>query len=119
MRTVAVKFGENVSLSSYAECIADFVEVIVKGENKIASVALLPHQIVNDFIEGDVYDEKEMEDMAELQWKSYVNHLEKVSCFERALAVCDTSGSMEGEPLAVAISLSLLITGVSKPPFHR
>ena len=61
---------------------------------------------------------KEMEDVSEMQWKSYVDNLKKVGMLESALAVCDVSGSMTGDPMNVAIALSLLIAALSKPPFN-
>jgi len=113
-----MKRSKEIFLERDAERFADFLDAVKKGEKKIASGALLPHQIVKEFMEGG-HAEKELEDVAEMQWKSYVDNLKKIGSFESALAVCDVSGSMAGEPMLVAIALSLLITAVSKPPFNR
>lgn len=37
----------------------------------------------------------------ELQWKSYVSNLKASGTLSSALAVCDVSGSMSGQPMAV------------------
>lgn len=37
----------------------------------------------------------------ELQWKSYVSNLKASGTLSSALAVCDVSGSMSGEPMEV------------------
>ena len=99
-----------------AEHFTGFIEAVKKGEKEIASGALLPHEIVNEFMKG-VQVAKEMEDVSEMQWKSYVDNLKKVGLLESALGVCDVSGSMTGDPMNVAIALSLLIAALSKPPF--
>jgi len=104
---------------SYArdeEHFKGILEVVKKGEKKIASGALLPHEIVNEYMKGGEIA-KELEDVSEMQWKSYVDNLKKVGMLESALAVCDVSGSMSGDPMNVAIALSLLIADLSKPPF--
>ena len=38
----------------------------------------------------------------ELQWKSYVNNLKESGTLSNALAVCDVSGSMSGQPMEVS-----------------
>lgn len=38
----------------------------------------------------------------ELQWKSYVSNLKASGSLSSALAVCDVSGSMAGEPMQVS-----------------
>jgi len=111
------------------------LEAVKKGEKKIASGALLPHEIVYGFMKGGEVTgallpheivkgfmkggeiAKELEDVSEMQWKSYVDNLKKVGMLESALAVCNVRGSMNGDPMNVAIALSLLIAALSKPPF--
>jgi len=74
---------------------------------------ILPLKIVKDCIKDDLC-EKQMEQ----QWQSCLDILKKVGTFENALAVCDLSGPMEGDPMEAAIALSLLIAALSKPPFN-
>ena len=69
---------------------------------------------VQDFLEADEVEEYTnrstslgLETM-ELQWKSYVNNLKESGTLSNALAVCDVSGSMSGQPMEV--SPVLLIT---------
>ena len=40
----------------------------------------------------------------ELQWKSYVSNLKASGVLSNALAVCDVSGSMSGQPMEVRTS---------------
>ena len=69
---------------------------------------------VQHFLEADEVEEYtnrstslSLETM-ELQWKSYVNNLKESGTLSNALAVCDVSGSMSGQPMEV--SPVLLIT---------
>ena len=65
--SVAMKRSKEIFLERDAERFADFLDAVKKGEKKIASGALLPHQIVKEFMEGG-HAEKELEDVAEMQW---------------------------------------------------
>ena len=63
---------------------------------------------VQDFLEADEVEEYAnrstslgLETM-ELQWKSYVNNLKESGTLSNALAVCDVSGSMSGQPMEVS-----------------
>jgi len=84
------------------------------GTKKIASGALMPHEIISQFLS----DIAESHQVAELQWISYVDKLRQSGLFASALSVCDVSGSMEGLPMAAAIALSLLTAALSRPPFN-
>ena len=51
----------------------------------------------------------------ELQWKSYVANLKASGSLTSAMAVCDVSGSMCGEPMQVRGGGAAL-AGVCQPP---
>lgn len=93
-----------------------FIEEAKSGIKKIASGALLPHEIVAQFVNEE---HKELKTVVELQWNSYVENLQKSGIFKNALSVCDVSGSMNGDPMNVAIALSLLTAALSQPPFNN
>lgn len=56
---------------------------------------------------------------AEAQWKDLVSEVKAAGVLGRALAVCDTSGSMWGQPMDVAVALSLLISEVTQDPWRQ
>ncbi|XP_074303742.1 uncharacterized protein LOC141638225 [Silene latifolia] len=87
-----------------------FLKRVEKGEAKIAAGALLPHQIVNKVRHED-------DQVAELQWKTIVEELSALGKLKNCLAICDVSGSMEGEPLDVSVALGLLISELSEEPW--
>ncbi|DBA76510.1 TPA: hypothetical protein ACH3X2_008568 [Trebouxia sp. C0005] len=119
------------------ERFTKYLQDVKAGKKKIASGALKPHQLVSeamrhtgllevqDFLEADEVEEYTnrstslgLETM-ELQWTSYVNNLKASGCLSNALAVCDVSGSMSGQPMEVAIALSMLVAEVTAPPFNE
>ena len=78
---------------------------------------LLPHQLiarVND-TEKDSLERKE----TELMFREYVNGFLSRAGDDEGLIipVCDVSGSMSGDPMEVAIAMSLLLS-LRKGPFH-
>ena len=99
-----------------SERFDQYLEDVKCGKKKIASGALLPHQLVNELMSGE--QSEQLESVVELQWNSYVENLRKSGHFESALSICDVSGSMNGIPMQVAIALSLLTAALSKPPFQ-
>ena len=93
----------------YAEYIAD----VQAGKQKINASVLFPHQLYQAICNGD--------DAAavEAQWNALPNYMEGST--ERILPVCDVSGSMEGLPMDVSISLGIYISqrneGIFKDAF--
>lgn len=115
--SVCMKRNKKHFLKHDADRFKTYLSQVKTGNKKIASGALLPHQIVAKFMEHS-QEEPELEQVSELQWKSYVDSLKKSGTLESALSVCDVSGSMAGEPMQVAIALSILTSEVSAPPFN-
>lgn len=114
--SVCMKRNKKNFLKKDSERFGAFLEDVKSGEKKIASGALMPHEIVAQVMNSD--DPKELATVGELQWASYVDKLKRSGLFESALAICDVSGSMSGIPMTVAIALSLLTAALSKPPFN-
>ncbi|KDR69884.1 hypothetical protein GALMADRAFT_255745 [Galerina marginata CBS 339.88] len=66
--------------------------------------------------------------VVEAQWKALINSLRESGSIDNALAVCDVSGSMgylgggnykkHVQPILPAISLSLVLASLAKPPFN-
>ena len=93
----------------------NYLEDVKHGKKKIASGALMPHELVKQFLPDftvslslERHVRPELEQVTELQWNDYVEKLTRSGHLQSALAVCDVSGSMDGEPMSVAVALSLL-----------
>ncbi|KAJ3052140.1 hypothetical protein HK097_006837 [Rhizophlyctis rosea] len=101
-----------------AERFGRFIGDVKKGKKKIASAALLPHEMVVSALHNN------NDEINELQWTSYVQNLKSHGLLDAAIAVCDVSGSMtatlpdgKGEILDAAIGFSLLLAEIVAPPF--
>ncbi|KAJ7500326.1 hypothetical protein B0H11DRAFT_2155591 [Mycena galericulata] len=116
---------------------------VEKGQRTISGATLLPHQIIKEISAQTAGHgnypalRKHREDLAEIQlrvleaqWKSLVQTLRDAGTIENSIAVCDVSGSMTSssgfihdpqyvEPIFPAISLSLLLAQLAKPPFNN
>ncbi|XP_057368806.1 uncharacterized protein LOC130689883 [Daphnia carinata] len=116
--SVCMRRNKKNFLKNDAERFGCYLSDVKSGEKKIASGALLPQEIIKQFMESFGEPEELME-VGELQWKSYVENLKKSGLFKSALSICDVSGSMSGTPMEAAIALSLLTAELSNPPFKN
>jgi hypothetical protein len=88
----------------------EFLASVKKGEAKINAETLFPYDLVHKVRTGG-YD-----DTIEAQWNALPNYMEKPS---NALVMADTSGSMSGTPIEVALSLAIYIAERNVGPFHN
>ncbi|KAG0287656.1 hypothetical protein BGZ96_008448 [Linnemannia gamsii] len=117
---VAMKNNKERFEAHDKEGFAEYLESVSKGETTIASQALLPHQLVTEAGNLLHVDREELRvKTVEAQWKSYVDRLAQLGTMDSTIAICDVSGSMSGDPMEVAIALSLLLAQLSRPPFNR
>ncbi|KAL6639981.1 hypothetical protein ACP70R_022291 [Stipagrostis hirtigluma subsp. patula] len=90
---------------------AKYLDDVEAGKAKIAAGALLPHEIAAAAYRG------QLDPVSELQWRRMVDDLRKKGSLTNCIAVCDVSGSMNGTPMEVCISLGLLISELSEKPW--
>jgi len=91
-----------------------YLRSVAQGKEKINSRTLMPHDIISDYLNAS----SRVDEVQELQWKAYVDHLKQSGSLSRCLAVVDVSGSMAGLPMQVAIALGLLVCECTLPPFQ-
>ncbi len=89
----------------------EFLGRVEKGEAKINASTLYPYDLVRE-VWNRVGDKT-----LDLQWKSLPNYLN--GDFKNGLAVVDTSGSMAGLPIQIAISLGIYLGERIKGKFHN
>ncbi|KAF3430931.1 hypothetical protein FNV43_RR25661 [Rhamnella rubrinervis] len=109
--SVAMKLYKDKFLKHDEERFTKYLEDVKSGKAKIAAGALLPHEII-----GSLGDEDGGQ-VAELQWKRMVDDLLKKGKLKNCIAVSDVSGSMNGTPMEVSVSLGLLISELSEDPW--
>ncbi|WVZ79156.1 hypothetical protein U9M48_026767 [Paspalum notatum var. saurae] len=108
--SVAMKNYKEFFLKRDAERFKSYLDDVKSGNAKIASGALLPHEILESIDDDGV---------ADLQWERMVSDLRDIGKLNNCIAVCDVSGSMVGLPMDVCVSLGLLISELSDEPWHH
>ncbi|CAH8263378.1 unnamed protein product [Arabidopsis lyrata] len=78
----------------------------------LAAGAVLPHEIIR------VLDGGEGGQVAELQWKQMVDDLKEKGSLRNYIAICDVSGSMNGDSMEVSVALNLLVSELSEEPWR-
>lgn len=105
----------------------DFLSKVEKGEAKINASTLYPYDILRTVVENS--QTATSLKAADLQWKALPDFVKNGG---RGICICDVSGSMNGLPLYVSISLGIyfaernigpfkdvFITFSNTPKFHR
>lgn len=92
-----------------------FIQKAVKGEVKINSSALYPSDIVKMCWPGSTYSHVYANPTADALWKQLPDWLQQSG--QQILPVCDVSGSMNGEPMFVSVSLGLYASERLRGPF--
>lgn len=113
-RNVNAKKVFKADRDKLAERYKEYLEKVKEGEAKINSKGTQPHQIVGKYLSGESHCPT-----LEAQWKAMVADISKGGKFDRSLAVVDVSGSMEGQPMEVAIALGILTAECTSPPFSN
>ncbi|KAF8658578.1 hypothetical protein HU200_059038 [Digitaria exilis] len=112
--SVAMKNYKGLFLKHDADRFGSYLADVKSGKAKIAAGALLPHEILAS-IGTDAGDDG----VADLQWQRMVSDLRALGKLSNCIAVCDVSGSMEGEPMDVCVALGLLVSELSDEPWHH
>jgi hypothetical protein len=81
---------------------AEFITDVQEGKAKINASVLFPHQLYQAINSG------QWSDAVEAQWNALPDYM--ADSTERIIPVCDVSGSMEGLPMDVSVSLGIYIS---------
>lgn len=106
-----------------ADKYSKFLDSLVKSENgvKVNSGSLYPYQLVQNVL-GDgwfswkIKVSQEDKILYDQMWKALPNTITES---ENAIAVVDTSGSMMGTPISVAVSLGMYFAERNQGVFHN
>jgi len=90
----------------------EYLSKVEKGEAKINAGALYPYDILRTLVENG--QSPTSIKAADLQWKALPNFVEGDG---KGLVIADTSGSMNGLPLYVAVSLAIYFAERNVGPF--
>jgi hypothetical protein len=99
-----------------------------KGEVKVNASVLFPHQIVQGYIKKVnyyyKYSQQDVDPLLEAQWTEQLKKLDGHD-LGKCLVLSDVSGSMECggacgvTPMDVSISLGIMVSQLTKGPFHN
>jgi hypothetical protein len=88
---------------------------VEKGEAKINATVLYPYDIIKPIEVGRETDPTSLRTL-DLQWKNQTDWL--AGNPHKGLVVCDTSGSMHGQPILVSVSLAIYFAERNVGPFQ-
>ena len=107
--SVAMNQYRNTFLTHDRVRYVDYIADVKAGKQKINASVLFPHQLYQAINKG------EDADAVEAQWDNLPDYMADTT--ERIIPVCDVSGSMEGLPMDVSISLGIYISERNKGIF--
>jgi len=111
---VSGRYGRKVVLENpdrvmCAERFKEHLSRAAKGEAKVKGAnVVFPHELVYRVLCGGLSTEEEH--AVEAQWRSIVDPIKALGTMGRWLAMCDFSGSMDGDPMCVSMALGLIIS---------
>jgi hypothetical protein len=88
-----------------------FIQKAVKGEVKINSGTVYPHELVAKYFSNSAVD-----NVVEAQWNQLPNYC---SVNRNAIAISDVSGSMMGTPIQVSIALAIYLAERNQGAFQN
>lgn len=101
--SVAMNKYKKAFQNNDAQRFAEYLDSVSKGEKKINSSQVYPHDLVRHYLNN-----KPLDEVIEAQWKEIKKKAQETNAFDKSIVVCDVSGSMDGTPMEVAIALGLL-----------
>ena len=96
----------------------NYIEGVTKGKAKINTSTLYPYELYEKYDKGRCsswYDTIE-DPVVEAQWKALPNYVQPGT---NAIVMADTSGSMNGRPMATSVSLALYFAERNVGAYHN
>lgn len=91
-----------------------YLSAVEKGEAKINASVIYPYEIIRPIEQNREKDHTDLKTL-DLQWKNQPNWLADNP--HKGLVVCDTSASMDGQPILVSVSLAIYFAERNTGPF--
>lgn len=104
-----VRYPMNDDRIMCAENFKNHINKVLKGEAKInANHVLMVHEIYNHLCVDDLSED--IKNIHRAQWKAIKDDLNTKGTFKSMIAMCDFSGSMDGQPKQVSAAMGLMIS---------
>lgn len=104
---------KNTFIKHDGERYNQYIQSVLKGENKINSSVLYPNDIYHNYMHQSMCAISA--DAIKAMWNNLPNFME--GCKDRILPICDVSGSMYGTPMEVSVALGCYISERNEGPF--
>ena len=104
---------KNTFIKHDGERYNQYIQNVLKGENKINSSVLYPNDIYHNYRYNS--NGATSADAIKAMWNNLPNFME--GCKDRILPICDVSGSMTGTPMEVSVALGCYISERNEGPF--
>ena len=104
----------------YIEAVNAGKTIIVNGVEKQAKINtknLYPYEIIEKYIPWGIYQRIDVIPELEAMWKGLKDWINGAEC--NTIVVADTSGSMNGRPLATSVGLGIYFAEKNTGPFHN
>ncbi|BCS82922.1 hypothetical protein QLL95_gp1201 [Cotonvirus japonicus] len=95
---------------SYSKYLSD----LTTGKTKVNVKGIQPHELVGEYL----LSQSNVDTLVEAQWNAIKNDVLKSGAFRDVTAIVDVSGSMNGQPMQVAIALGILVAECTQGPFY-
>lgn len=105
-RTTNIKKIESQERIKLMERYKQYLQDLKNGNQKINTTGIQPHILIEPYT---LYNSHEDETI-EQQWKTIINNIKNKGTFNNSMSIVDVSGSMDGIPMLVAISLGLVVS---------
>jgi len=93
------------------ELYNEWVNNLSNGKTKLNAEMLFPHQIVEKYYNTS---NLEADPLLEAQWKIMLDKCKDYPSIENTLVLSDVSGSMDGLPMIISLTLGILISSLAK-----
>lgn len=87
-----------------------YLSKLTTGKAKVNIKGLQPHELITTYLRKGVV---EIDPLVEAQWSTLVEKTKEAGTFKNTIAIVDTSGSMDGQPLQVSIAMGILVAECS------
>lgn len=115
----AAMIYSNAFYNHVQENYEEYLTKLMSGKAKVNAGALFPVDIIHKVCQKLYNHTKKDVVLNDAMWKALPNYFEEAGLDETGICVVDTSGSMYGTPIEVAMSLGMYCADKAKGPFKN
>lgn len=117
-RPPAVRYPGLKDREECAEHFREYMRDVASGREKMkGATTTMPHEHVHEILTRGVLS-SDVESVIQAQWNAIRDEVLSCGGLGNVVAMCDFSGSMNGLPKEVSLSLGILISEVTSPAFR-